>query len=362
MEKRQDFRNTTGGLLPAEVPAEGWYQVDLEGVWNGHPAGAYRLTPADIRGIVEYFNRACRANGVDLPVDYEHQGAVAKLLGKSAESGGWINALEARENDTQLWAHIRWVDDARALIRERKFRYLSSHLMADYKDPVTGQMIPWVLDSVALTNRPFKKELPAVANSDAAASGVDSAVAEEEDGAMNQLLTLLAAAMSLDAKAVANSLGVAEDAPADVVVKAVADRLMALEVAGREQRRTAEAETKILAICNALGATPEEPLAELLARIGAQRANREQSAAERMIENAVSVERKITPANRDRFLALALKDLEGTRAILNSVTNAVPLGERDDATGLSEEDKWACQQHGIQEADFLATKKKLAVA
>jgi hypothetical protein len=85
-----------------------------------------------------------------------------------------------------------------------------------------------------------------------------------------------------------------------------------------------------------------------------------------MIENAISVAHKITPANRDRFLALALKDLEGTRAILNSmppilnsVTNAVPLGERDDATGLSEEDKWACQQHGIKEADFLATKKRL---
>jgi phage I-like protein len=186
---------------------------------------------------------------------------------------------------------------------------------------------------------------------------------------MDKLLALLAAAMSLDVKAVSNSLGVPEDAQADVVVKAVADRLTALEAKGREQRRTAEAETKILAICNALGATPEEPLAELLARIGAQRANRSQSAAERMIENAISVEHKITPANRERFLALALKDLEGARAILNSmppilnsVTNAAGAAAASDATGLSEEDKWACQQHGIREADFLATKKRLVTA
>ena len=188
MENREPLSNCAG-QLPADpsavssgpngVPAEGWYQVELQGEWEGHPAGAYRLTPADIRCIVEYFNRSCRANGVDLPVDYEHQGVVAKLLGKSAESGGWINSLEGRKDDTELWAHIRWVDDARALIRERKFRYLSSHLLKDYKDPVSGRVIRWALDSVALTNRPFKKALPAVANSDAAAAGQDSAVAEE---------------------------------------------------------------------------------------------------------------------------------------------------------------------------------------
>ena len=124
------------------MPAEDWYQIDLEGQWDGHPAGAYRLTPSDIRCIVEYFDRACRANNVDLPVDYEHQGVIAKVLGKAAESGGWINALEARNNDTELWAHIKWVADARALIRERKFRYQSSHLVSNYKDPVSGHVIP----------------------------------------------------------------------------------------------------------------------------------------------------------------------------------------------------------------------------
>jgi phage I-like protein len=377
-------------MLPAEVPSEGWYQVDLEGRWDGHPAGAYRLTPADIRCIVAHFNRTCRTNGVDLPVDYEHQGIVARLLGKSAESGGWINALEGRNGDSELWARIRWVDDARALIQARKFRYLSSHLVKDNKDAVSGALIPWILDSVALTNRPFKKELPAVANSDAATEGLGSAVAEEGT-AMHPLLAWLAAAMNVDAKAVANSLGVAEDAQAEVVVKAVAGLLGAgdrasrkarlfahslgvAETAGEEeiaaalaakQKPAAEAQTKLLSLCNALGATPEQPLAELLALLGAQQASRAQSAAERLIENAISVERKITPANREAFLRLAMQDFEGARKILNSmpavlsgVTNAAAVAT--DATALTGADAWACEQMGLKEADYLAVKRRMA--
>jgi phage I-like protein len=406
-------RRTGGALLPADVPAEGWYQVDLEGVWNGHPAGAYKLTPADIRCIVEYFNRVCRANGVDLPVDYEHQGVVAKLLGKSAESGGWINALEARNGDTELWAHIRWVDDALALIRDRKFRYLSSRLLKDYKDPVTGKLIPWVLDSVALTNRPFKKELPAVANSaevdfvaqpPSAVENTDRSqpraavphvvrrtrrTLEEEDGAMDKLLALLAAAMSLDVKAVSNSLGVPEDAQADVIVRALATLLSAGDQAAKRVKifanalgvaetadapailsavaaAHADAEAKVLAICNALGTTPDKPVDELLDLLGATRNDPQRNEAERMIENAVSVEHKITPANRERFLALALKDLVGVRKILSRMPSVLNSGSNPSAdsdsnvvAGLTSAEKWACQQHGIKEADFLAAKKQL---
>jgi len=365
-----ESQTTLAAKLPTDVPLEGWYQVDLQGQWDGHPAGAYRLTPADIRCIVEYFNHACRANGVDLPVDYEHQGIIAKLLGKSAESGGWINALEARNADTELWAHIKWIADARALIRDRKFRYLSSHLVKDYKDPVSGRLIPWALDSVALTNRPFKKELPAVANSDAATAGLGSAVAsEKEDGAMQDLLALLAAAMSLDAKAVANSLGVQEDAGTDVVVKAVADRLTALErlKAAPGGATASDAQTKLLSICNALGATPDRPVAELLALIGSARAVPAQSAAEKLVENAISVERKITPANREAFIKLAMQDFEGARRILNSMppvlggaTNAAGAQAAAETPVLSEADRWACEQTGLKEADFLAMKKRLA--
>jgi hypothetical protein len=175
---------------------------------------------------------------------------------------------------------------------------------------------------------------------------------------------LLAAAMSLDAKAVANSLGVAEDAQADVVVKAVAERLQALEA---KLKPSQEAETKLLAICNALGATPEKTLAEILALIGAQRADPRRAAAERMIENAISVERKITPANREAFLRLAMQDFEGARKILNSMppvlggaTNAAGLPAEAGAPILSEADRWACDQMGLKEADYLATKRKMA--
>jgi hypothetical protein len=263
-------------------------------------------------------------------------------------------------------------------------------------------VIPWVLQAVALTNRPFKKELPAVANSDAAAAGLieagadlsNSAVASQEGTAMDQLLVLLAAAMSLDAKAVANSLGVAEDAKADVVVPALAKLLSAGDQASKRPKvfanslgvaetaddaaiaaalaakagPKAESETKLLAICNSVGASPNQPLTELLTLLGATRANPAQAAAERMIENAITVEHKIAPCNRQAFLDVAnrlgleaaRKMIAGMPAILNSVTSA-PAAEAAAASAvLTSADEWVLGQHGLKKEDYLAAKKRLA--
>ena len=112
---------------------------------------------------------------------------------------------------------------------------------------------------------------------------------------MDKLLALLAAAMALDAKAVANSLGVPEDAQADAIVKAIAMFLNAGDRASKQLKlfanalgvaetadeaaitaalaskvkpATREAETKLLSICNALGTTPDKTVAELLALLG----------------------------------------------------------------------------------------------
>jgi hypothetical protein len=221
---------------------------------------------------------------------------------------------------------------------------------------------------------------------------------------MENLLALLAAALSLDAKAVANSLGVAEDAQTEVVVKAVARLLNAGDQAARQVRlfahslgvaetadepsvaaaiasaiaakaqaalaqektATGDAGVKLLAVCNALGATPDQPLAELLALIGSAREIPAQSAAERLVENAISVERKITPANREAFIRLAAQDFEGAKKILNSMppvlggATSAASAAAGDAAVLDESDEWAIQQHGLRKEDYLAAKKRLA--
>jgi len=206
---------------------------------------------------------------------------------------------------------------------------------------------------------------------------------------MDKLLALLAAAMSLDVKAVSNSLGVPEDAQADVIVRALATLLSAGDQAAKRVKifanalgvaetadapailsavaaAHADAEAKVLAICNALGTTPDKPVDELLDLLGATRNDPQRNEAERMIENAISVEHKITPANRERFLALALKDLVGVRKILSRMPSVLNSGSNPSAdsdsnvvAGLTSAEKWACQQHGIKEADFLAAKKQL---
>jgi hypothetical protein len=62
-----------------------------------------------------------------------------------------------------------------------------------------------------------------------------------------------------------------------------------------------------------------------------------------------------------------MQDFEGARKILNSMppvlggaTNAAGLPAEAGAPILSEADRWACDQMGLKEADYLATKRKMA--
>jgi len=154
-----------GGVLCLELgtgepDADGnrWHQIGLTGTWKGHAFGEFSLDQKlfdQIKG-----NFAAKSN--DVVVDYDHKSL--SFFAKDSKAGGWIKDVEIRSpgKTATLHALIDWTDSAREQIDAKEFRYLSPTFCFDATDPVTGKKVGGVLDSVALTNRPFLDELPEI--------------------------------------------------------------------------------------------------------------------------------------------------------------------------------------------------------
>ncbi len=67
---------------------------------------------------------AFQSNGIDLPIDYEHQNdnPEAKLKGP-VPAAGWIKELRAE--DSGIWGRVEWTATAAELIGRKEYRYLS---------------------------------------------------------------------------------------------------------------------------------------------------------------------------------------------------------------------------------------------
>ena len=129
-------------------------QIARVGTFNGHPQGAFELSPAVFEQMVANFNATMNRM---VPVDYEH---LSERVPESAARDGvpapaWIVGLENRGADG-LWADFEWVDDkAVEYVRSGKYRFVSPAIVFGAKHRETGKPIGARLTSVALTNHPF---------------------------------------------------------------------------------------------------------------------------------------------------------------------------------------------------------------
>jgi phage I-like protein len=160
---RGEHRVLDGLLIAAAEWGEGpetnmaWQMVAVEGKWDGHWMGSFKLDGAMFDQMVQGFE----SSPIDTVVDYEH----ASVFGDSqAPAAGWIKALERRAVDQQqtLWARIAWTQRAADYIRASEYRYLSPTIVFNSRDRKSGKMAGARLMSVALTNVPFLHELPEV--------------------------------------------------------------------------------------------------------------------------------------------------------------------------------------------------------
>jgi len=95
------------------------------------------------------------AQGVDIVVDYEHSSVDAKT-GEKAPASGWISKLRY-EVGKGLIALIRWTAEAAELIATGAYRYVSPAGLVEKASKLFVD-----LHSVALTNKPAIKNLPAL--------------------------------------------------------------------------------------------------------------------------------------------------------------------------------------------------------
>ena len=124
---------------------------------DGHvqsKSGDFDFDPAQAESVIGEF----REQGVDLPVDYEHQtvGEEFSSPDGKAPAAGWIKSLRYVAG-RGLMALIRWTDQAAEFIRSGAYRYMSPVLLVDK----TTRNVQ-ALHSVGLTNVPAIAGFPEI--------------------------------------------------------------------------------------------------------------------------------------------------------------------------------------------------------
>jgi phage I-like protein len=125
----------------------GWIHVAPEGSWEGHPDGAFTLTTAGFESCIYDAERRATPQSVD----YEH--ASLYPTGEPTPAAGYVQRLEQRADG--LWALVEFTERAATMIRAGEYRFCSGVFAFERRDRQTGDVIPCMLDSIALTNRPF---------------------------------------------------------------------------------------------------------------------------------------------------------------------------------------------------------------
>jgi phage I-like protein len=127
--------------------------VVITGRWEGHHQGDYEITERDIQEIMDNYAN----EGRDLFFDYDHNS-----LWGSSKSAGWGKSLELK--DGKIYAKVDWTPEGQKAVDNNEYRFLSNVLIFNYYDPNNDKMTGTYLHSVALTNVPFQKDLPAIMN------------------------------------------------------------------------------------------------------------------------------------------------------------------------------------------------------
>lgn len=217
---------------------------------------------------------------LEIPVDVNHATDLAALTGGRSDAVGWI--AELRERAGALEGRVNWLPEGRELLAARKYRYISPSFYRDDLSRATR------LKAAALVTAPALPRMPALASAQSTSS---------EDN----FLPTVAAALGLD-----------EGADLTACLNAI------------EVRRATSVPLSVhQAVVERFAAVSAE-LAQLEAEVRADKITT-------LIEGALS-DRKITPAERDKFEALCAT-YEGL-ATIEALFAAMP--SRLPASGLDE--------------------------
>ena len=342
--------NTTIACFDLPSPAPEWIRVAPYGSWHHPKAGNFTVGRDQAEQMVANHAQL----GIDIVVDFEHQ----TLTGAKAPAAGWIKQLEAR--DDGLWARVEWTDEARHMVEAKQYRYYSPVFDFRSRDARSGKRVGVALHSLALTNTPLlARDIPPLA----------AKLSTESD-----LIFLSAAPAArsdiMPLKAIAVSLGLAEDADADAIrakvqeVLAQPSELNAAIVALKAEHEKAKADVATLQAENdgLVAAKDKTPVAaqttidELQKQLAEFNTKFVLDAATKSVDEAVAA-CKVTPAQRDWAVGYAQRDPDGFAAFVAGAPvlvagKIVPPPPADGSPPLTDEEAEVCEQLDLTAKQF----------
>ena len=144
------FAETASGEAPQEI------QVLPVGKWN-HPAyGPIVIDRDDITEFKQNFDNGLRKG---IPITEGHE-----VFGEKPAIAWFTELIDRGANG--LYATVEWNTKGKTLLAEKEYKYFSPEFYSEYEDPETREIYKNVLVGGALTNKPYFKELDAVALSE----------------------------------------------------------------------------------------------------------------------------------------------------------------------------------------------------
>lgn len=137
--------NSDGGDITTDI------QVFKAGVFSYWEPGDMVMSREMFAQMILNFQNKVR--GVDIAVDYGHNA--------HEEAAGWIENLYMGEDQSSLWAKVKWTKEAQEKIADKQYRYISGEFAYEYENEAGVKCGP-TLFGAALTNRPFLKEMECV--------------------------------------------------------------------------------------------------------------------------------------------------------------------------------------------------------
>lgn len=301
------------------------------GTLKGVKAKAWTLTFENAAAVIARWQQ----RETPLVVDYEHQTINAAENGKPAPAAGWIESLEAGPDG--LYATVKWTDAARAFIQADEYRYISPVFTFD---PETGAVLE--LKSAALTNYP-------------ALDGMDAVTARAEDDSLMKKETL---------EALRQFFGLAADADEDAALAALKAQGQTLAATLTAAKETAPDPAQYVPA--AMLAAAQEKNAALAAKVkelegestlAALTAEIDAALADGRLPKACEAWAKATAKTNPEAIKGYIASAVPVAALTSTQTGGTSPAGTPHTAALTDEEKYACAQLGMSEAEFLEAKK-----
>lgn len=304
------------------------------GTLKGVKVKAWTITPTIAAAVVARW----QARETPLVVDYEHQTMNAAENGKPAPAAGWIESLEMEPDG--LYATVKWTDAARAFIQADEYRYISPVFTFD---PETGAVLE--LKSAALTNYPALDGLAPVA-----------ARAEDAPPMKKEMLEALRSFFGLAADADEDAVFAALKAQGDG--QTLTAMLTAAKEATPDPAKFVPAE--LFTAEQAKAATFAAKVKELegSGTIAALTAEIDAAIADGRLSKACEAWAKATAKTHpDAVKSYIASSVPPIAALTSTQTGGTPPTGAPHTAALTDEERYACTQLNMTEAEFIEAKK-----